>query len=212
MNRAIRMVCAMAMCGFTLAGCKNDQASDLQIETLPEVHPPVPAVPTIPPPPYPVRYQDNTYSVYGSRKRIHSTMDTEIEVTGYIVQIYTPPPCAEGTVCPPARAPHLFIADSATEADPFKRLRLVGYADNQTAIDEAVEAARRGHPIVPNAEEGERAVPYDFNVGGKIKVRGRFTRVSATGFSEPDGVLEYASHTMLEPGPNPPVPPPAAAH
>lgn len=207
MNRVIRLICATTMCGLTLAGCGNDQASDLQIESLPEVHPTVPAVPTIPPPPYPVRYPDNTYSVYGARKRIHTTMDTELEVTGYIVQIYTPPECPEGQACPPARAPHLFIADSATEADPFKRLRLVGYADNQTAIDEAVEAARRGRPLVPNEEEGERAVPYDFNVGGKIKVHGRFTRVSATGFSEPDGVLEYQSHTMLEPGPNPPVPP-----
>src|SRR5688572_11539396 len=67
-----------------LTACGEGPAADLTIERLPDVTPNVPAVPTLPPPPYPVQYPDNSYSVYGLRRRESTTMDTDVQVTGYI--------------------------------------------------------------------------------------------------------------------------------
>ena len=43
-------------------------------------------MPTIPPPPHPVQYPDSSYSVFGLRRRAATTMDTDVQVTGYIVE------------------------------------------------------------------------------------------------------------------------------
>ena len=198
-----QLVSAMTLiAAFAAFGCQGGSpAADLKIEKLPEVHPSLPAVPTLPPPPFPIKYGDSSYSLYGLRKRILSTIDTEVELTGYIVEIFEPPVCPTGHTCPPPAAPHLMIADTKDEHDGEKRIFLVGYAENQKAIDDAITAARRGHPKKPDPESGEIPIPTDFAVGAKIKVKGRFTRVSGSGFSQPDGVLEYRSHLIVEPGP-----------
>ena len=209
MNRALRWLCVAAMSGSFVvaaaAGCgDNAAASNLQVERLPDVRPNLPPVPTLPPPPHPVQYPDQSYSVYGLRKRIRNTMDTEVQVTGYIVEIYQPPECPAGNTCPPPRIPHLWIADTADEQDATKRITLVGYAENQQQIDEAVAAARRGRPQAPPEDSGLLPIPTDFGVGAKVKVRGQFTRVSATGFAESEGVLEYRGHEMVTPAPEAP--------
>ncbi len=183
-------------------GCSEAKpAADITVERLPDVNPNLPAVPTLPPPPHPVQYPDQTYSVYGVRRRIHQTMDTEVSITGYVVAMYTPPECPADRICPPARVPHLFLADAKDEADATKRLTLVQYAENQTQLDEAVEAFRRGRPLTREEGDDRPPIPGDFGVGAKIKVRGRFTRQSGTGFSQADGVLDYAGHETLEPAP-----------
>ncbi len=97
----------------------------------PQVRPNLPPVPTVPPPAHPITYPDGTYTVYGVRKRVAHTIDTEVKVTGYITWVYTPPTCPEGRTCPPAKMPHCRIADTANETDERKTLVLVGYAENQ---------------------------------------------------------------------------------
>ena len=188
--------------GGALLGCDTAQpAADLTIERLPDVNPNLPAVPTLPPPPHPIQYPDQSYSVYGVRKRMHQTMDTEVTISAYIVAMYTPPVCPEDRICPPARLPHVFLADAKDEADPYKRLTVVGYAENQTQLDEAIAGLASGHPVAREEGDDRPPVPGDFAVGAKIKIRGRFTRVTGTGFSQSDGVLEYNGHETLEPAP-----------
>ncbi len=211
MDRGTRHLWILALTalalGSALLGCTEPKpAADLTIERLPDVNPNLPAVPTLPPPPHPVQLPDQSYTVYGVRKRMHQTMDTDVSITAYIVAVYTPPVCPENRVCPPARIPHIFLADTKDEADPYKRLTVVGFAENQTQIDEAVAALASGHPLAREEGDDRPLVPGDFFVGAKIKVRGRFTRVTGTGFSQSDGVLEYGGHETLEPGVAP-VPP-----
>ena len=88
-------------------GCGEGAATDLTIERLPDVSPSLPNVPTLPPPPHPVQHPDQSYSIYGVRRRESVTMGTDVAVTGYIVEIYTPPECPEGRTCPTpaAKAP-----------------------------------------------------------------------------------------------------------
>ena len=179
-----------------LAGC-NEPASDLVIEALPEVQPNLPAVPTLPPPPHPTTLGDGSYTIYGLRSRLRTTIDTTVEVTGYIVDIYVPPEC-ESEPCARPAAPHFWIADTNNEEDRSKQLMIVGYAENQEQIDEAVELAERGRYEAPDPESGLLPIPTDLLVGNKIKVGGPFARVGSSGFNNSEGLLEYRSHTTIE--------------
>lgn len=204
MNRAIRLLCAVALLGTLPVACGtegSDAATDLTIERLPDVRPNLPEVPTLPPPPHPVQYGDSSYSIYGLRHRLRNTMDSDVEVTGYIVDIYQAPECPEDEHCPPPAAPHMWMADTPTETDQGKRLMVVGYAENQAQLDEAIENAERGRAEELTEEQlamGMRPIPTDFAVGNKIKVSGRFTRVSGSGFNSSEGLIEYANHDTLE--------------
>ncbi len=179
-----------------IGGC-NQPASDLTIEALPEVTPNLPSVPTLPPPPHPTQYGDSSYSVYGLRSRLRNTIDTDVEVTGYIVDIYTPPEC-EREPCPRPAAPHMWVADTPNETERGKQLMVVGYAENQEQIDEAVELAERGRYEPPDPETGLLPIPTDLVVGNKVKVGGRFARVGSSGFNNSEGLIEYGSHTTIE--------------
>ena len=181
----------------TLVGCDAAMSSDLEVERLPEVKANLPPVPTLPPPPHPVQYDDSSYSLFGLRKRLEKTIDSNAEVTGYIVEIYEPPECPKGETCPLPVAPHAWLADTPDGKDPLKRIAIVGYAENQKQVAEAVAAHKRGSYKPPPEETGLPPIPVDFEVGNKVKVKGRFTRVSASGFNISNGLLEYQGHTTL---------------
>ena len=147
----------------------------------------------MPPPPFPTTYEDDSYSVYGLRTRLTKVLDTELSVTGYIVDIYEPPPCKKRNKdeCPKVAAPHMFIADTADQADRSDQLLVVGYADNQ----EQLARARRGRKTTTIT--GAVVVPRNLKLGNKIRVQGHFTLISAGGFNSSNGLLEYASHETL---------------
>ena len=202
-SNSLLVVCALALSVPALSACSGGPAPDLLIERMPDVTPSLPAVPTIPPPPYPVQHPDSSYSIYGLRRRLATTIDTDVVVTGYIVAAYVPPECPEGRTCPQPSAPHVWIADAANIGEDGQRLMVVGYAENQAAIDEAVENASRGREQPPESETGIIPIPVDFNVGAKIKVSGRFARLSGAGFNSSEGLLEYRGHETVEAGPAP---------
>ncbi|MDB4987083.1 MAG: hypothetical protein JWN04_2261 [Myxococcaceae bacterium] len=192
------------------AACDTASGSAVEVEKLPDIKPNLPAVPTLPPPPYAVQYPDSSYSLFGLRKRIKTTMDTDVELTAYVVETYVPPECPEGKNCPPARAPHVYLADAKSETDPAKRILLVGYAENQIAIDEAIIAKKKGKYKPPDPESGILPIPTDLFPDAKVKVKARFARVSGSGFAQSDGLLDYRAHTTIEPPAVVPEPKPAA--
>ena len=212
MNRVSRVWTLAPLLAATLlsSACDEKKASSSETaQTTPAIKPDLPAVPTLPPPPHAVQHPDGSYSLFGLRKRMKSTMDTEVDVTAYVVETYTPPECPEGKTCPQARAPHVYLADDKGETDAEKRILLVGYAENQKTIDEAIRDKKRGKYKAPSPESGLLPVPTDLFPGAKIKVKGRFTRVSGSGFAQSDGLLDYRGHTTLEPPTE--IPEPAAA-
>lgn len=195
-RRAQLVLIALALAVPFVQGC-GEPETDLVVERLPEVEPNLPAVPTLPPPPHPVTYDDGSHSIYGLRSRLRNTIDTEVEVTGYIVEIYTPPECEEEPCARPL-APHLWMADTRDEDSRRKHLMVVGYAENQEQIDEAVELAERGRYEPPDPETGLLPIPTDFHVGNKVKFSGRFTRVGGSGFNNSEGLLDYRGHETIE--------------
>jgi hypothetical protein len=201
-------VCAIAS-GPALMACEQTVSAKVPVEKLPDVKPSLPPVPTIPPPPFPVQYSDQSYSVYGLRRAIRRTINTEANVTGYIAKVYTPPECPPKEKCALPPAPHMWLADSKTETDPQKMLLVGGYAENQKALDDALKESKKGSKAkaAPPEDTGLIPVPTDLWQGAKIKIKGRFTYMSGAGFQSSEGVLDYAAHETLEPGVEPPPPP-----
>lgn len=200
-SHMIRGITSVALV-LALFGCDQAQ-SDLNVERLPAVQPSLPSVPTLPPPPHPTTHPDGSYSIWGARSRLRQTLNQEIAISGYIVDIYQPPTCDRRTPGCRILAPHLWISDTRLPADQVetqrgKQLMVVGYAENQEQINEAVEQARRGRYTPPDPESGMLPIPTDFAVGNKVKITGRFALVSTSGFNNSDGLLEYRGHQTQE--------------
>jgi hypothetical protein len=199
------MLCVIAVASFsagTLAGCEGKAEAKIQVEKLPEVHASVPPVPTIPPAPYPVQFSDQSYSVYGLRRALRRTIGTEVNVTAYIAKVFVPPECPPKEKCPLPPAPHIWLADTKTEADPLKQVIVAGYAENQKAIDDAMKESKKskGKAAAPPEDTGLLPIPTDLFPGAKIKLKGRFAFMSGAGFQSSEGVLDYLGHEILEPG------------
>jgi len=189
-----------------LPACNQAAAAKVPVEKLPEVKPSLPPVPTIPPAPHPIQYPDQSYSVYGLRRAMRRTINTELNVTAYVAKVYVPPECPPKEKCPLPPAPHLWLADTKNETDPTKLLLVGGYAENQKALDDALKDAKRHKKTAPPEDTGILPVPTDLFQEAKVKMKGRFTFMSGAGFQSSEGVLDYGGHETLEPG-VPPTPP-----
>jgi hypothetical protein len=208
MNRLSRILCMSALLGLGLVqGCDKAGEAKVQVEKLPDVKANLPQVPTLPPPPHPTQYSDQSFSVYGLRRAMRKTIDTDVTVTGYIAKVYVPPECPPKTKCPLPPAPHIYMSDVQGETDDGKLLIVAGYAENQTAIDDAIKEAKKpkSKKALQDEKDKEEAgllpVPTDFFQGAKLKAKGRFSFVSGSGFQSSEGVLTYAGHETLEPAP-----------
>jgi hypothetical protein len=211
MKALLWILCVFAVASFSgvLASCEQTASAKVPVEKLPEVKASLPPVPTIPPAPYPVQYPDQSYSVYGLRRALRRTINTEVSLTAYIAKVFVPPECPPKAKCPLPPAPHIWLADSKTETDQTKMVLVGGYAENQKAIEEAIKEAKKGKKgkEPPPEETGLIAVPVDLFQGAKIKIKGRFSFMSGAGFQSSEGVMDYGGHETLEPG-IPPEPPP----
>jgi hypothetical protein len=211
MKIVIRLLTLVLFASYAgiFVGCEKNTGTKVEVQKLDDVKPNLPSVPTLPPPPYPTQYSDQSYSVYGLRKMMKNTINTAVTVTGFIAKVYEPPPCEdkEGR-CPTPSAPHIWLGDAPTEQDEMKLLVVAGYAENQEQIDDAIAGKS------PDIIEGEAApppIPKDLFKGAKVKIQGKFgyrTEGISTdkGFQSSEGVLQYVSHTIIEPGTPPPPP------
>jgi hypothetical protein len=195
--RWLRAIGSLAL--IALVGCGEGVEANVVVERLPDPEPNLPEVPDLPPPPHPTRYGDESYSIYGVRHMSANTMDHDVAVTGYIVEIYARPDCEDEEACPRAVAPHFYIADTANETDANKRILVAGYATRQGEVDDMVAAAARTRNFTQETTPGgPPPIPTDLALGNKVTVRARFQRYSGVGFSASNGLLEFQGHTTLE--------------
>ncbi|MCA9714763.1 MAG: hypothetical protein KC468_08765, partial [Myxococcales bacterium] len=78
------------------------------------------------------KWEDGSLSIYGLRKSLEENVKegdkgTEIMVKGFVQDIYEPPECPEGETCPPAKQPHIWIADKEEEKGKKRAMMVVGY-------------------------------------------------------------------------------------
>jgi hypothetical protein len=194
---------ALSACGQTgPMGANRTGEQDAAAANLPEIHPALPQVPSIPPPRHPLQYDDGTWSVYGLRKRAATNMDEEVRVKAYIVKIFTPEPCPEGQTCPPPPMPHLWLGDDLDETAESHLLRVVGYATSQAEIqmarDEAAKNKTLSRAEILEKIGGELPIVWDWQQSKQYIVKGRFTRFAGTGFGDQNGLLEYIDYQCLD--------------
>ena len=90
----------------------------------------------------------------------------------------------------------------AGETDDSKTLIVAGYAENQTAIDDAIKEAKKASKKSAKALAGREGkgrrgllpVPTDFFQGAKTRSAGRFSFVSGSGFQSSEACSQYAGH------------------
>jgi hypothetical protein len=195
MRKTSRFALFTLVLAAPLTGCDSITGSSLVVEKLPEITPNLPPVPQLRPSPYPLTYEDGSHSVYGARQKARNATGEEMEVTGYIVRVYSPPVCEAGETCAKPAAPHIFIGDSL-ETPERDRMLVVGYARNQGEIDDAVKGGEKGAAKV--RAQGIVPVPRDFDKGNRVKIKGNLVVMSNQGFSSSNGLIEYTDHETLE--------------
>ncbi len=190
--------CLAALAGcLVLAGCqKKTQGQKVEVEKIETYKPSLPAVPKVPKSDVAETYSDGSYSVFGVRKAGEKAMDLTVTVTGYIAKLYEKPNCPPGLRCR-IEMPHFYLADKPDETLDKHMMKVVGYAqsfkemEEQQAIDDDPTKMKDiGVDLVP--------IVWDWRLGHKYRITGRFTTQSSTGFMEPDGLLDYQKHECLD--------------
>jgi hypothetical protein len=204
MKRMSACVAVILVAGLAFGGCeKQSKGPKVEVEKIEMYKANLPPVPKIPVPNVPMTYGDSSYSVFGARKSREKTFDTTITVTGYIAKIYEKPVCPEGTPCR-VEMPHIWLADDPKETLDKRLLPVVGFAQS---FQEMTDARALAADPSKATELGEFLVPivWDWKLGHKYKITGRFAQQSAIGFMDPDGVMDYQGHECLD-CPPPPTP------
>ena len=194
----ILVVPVLAAC-LILSACDDEEGGGaVQVEQIDGYKANLPPIPKIPRPNVPETYDDGSYSVYGLRKNLVKTMDTEITVTAFISSKYEKPVCPEGKTCH-TLMPHLFLADDPAEAIEKRTLKMVGYAQSFKEMEDQ-ELLDKGEEREVELAEDQflKEVIWDWRKGNKYKVTGFFTREAGSGFKATDGLLEYISRKCID--------------
>jgi hypothetical protein len=130
------------------------------------------------------KYDDGAWSIYGLRHNIDENVKqgdagVEIEVRGYVQDIYEPPVCPAGETCPLGKQPHLWITDKPEDKGKKRAMMVVNYAFTIPEYD-----AKRWKDV-PNVAV-QKGTQYTF--------KGKFKRFSDTGFADARGLLDFISY------------------
>jgi len=185
-----RLNASLALIGILFASaCKEEVAEQPAAATSA----PKPIVHLPPPPDFdegksPETWEDGSFSIYGLRKHIDENVKEgeagkEITVKGYVQEIYAPPECPKGELCPPGKQPHVWITDKPDEKGKKRAMMVVNY---QFVIPEWDAKRWREEPEV-QLDEGKR---YTF--------KGKFKHFSDTGFAFARGLLEFVAYKPLD--------------
>jgi len=204
MKRTFACIAVALVACLVFDGCKKQaKGPKIEVEKIETYKANLPPVPKIPVPNVPMTYGDSSYSVFGARKSREKAFDTTITVTGYIAKLYEKPVCPDPSRCR-VEMPHIWLADDPKETLDKRLMPVVGYAQSFLEMEDARALAADPSKAT---ELGEFLVPivWDWKLGHKYKITGRFSQQSAIGFMDPDGVLDYQGHECLD-CPPPPTP------
>ena len=166
---------------------KKDAPAGAPAEVLPQIKVELPPTPNFEEGKAPETWSDSdcsdAYSIYGLRDKIDDRVKegkagTNIEVCGWVQEIYVPPECPEGEFCPPGKQAHVWVTDGENTIGKKRAMMVVNY---RFQIPEWEAKTWKGQPDVV-LEKGKR---YRF--------KGKFKRFSDTGFSHDAGLLEFDS-------------------
>lgn len=178
---------------LVLGGCaeKAEKKAEEE-EELPNLKVELPPAPNFDEARAPEKWDDGTYSIFGLRKNIDDRLKEgeagqEIEIKGWVQEIYVPPACPEGELCPPGKQPHFWITDMESEQGKKRAMMVVNYYFPIPAWDEATIELWKEEPLVV------------VEVGKQYTIKGKFVRFSATGFAHDNGLLEFVAYKAPDP-------------
>ena len=179
---------------LALSGCDDDDAKAKQIEAeeeaaRPNVKVELPAPPNFDEGKVDEQYADGAWSAYGLRRHLDEQVEKgkngeEITVRGYVQEIYVPPECPEGEMCPPPKQPHFWITDKPEEKGKKRAMMVVNY---RFTIPEWDAKRWKGEPEVL------------IEKGKQYTIKGKFKRFSDTGFADDRGLLEFVAYKPHDP-------------
>lgn len=137
------------------------------------------------------KYEAGEWSVGGLRKDIDARVvegnaGKEIEVRAYVQEIYVPPVCPAGEVCPPPKQPHVWVVDDPAEKGKRNAMLVVNYAF-----------------MIPewDAKRWEDQPEVVLEVGKQYTLKGKFKQFSDSGFASDRGLLEFVAVRYEPSGP-----------
>ncbi|EDM74079.1 hypothetical protein PPSIR1_10185 [Plesiocystis pacifica SIR-1] len=186
----LALTCCVAL-PLVLAGCTKKQEQPAQEEeVIPDVQVELPPSPNFEEAKAPLQYEDDAdkpFSIFGLRKDIDENLkkgeagETTI-VKGWVQEIYVPPECPEGELCPPGKQPHFWITDSADSKGKKRAMMVVNYYFPIPEWDTDTQKLWEEEPLVV------------IEVGKEYTIKGKFKRFSDTGFAHDNGLLEFHSY------------------
>lgn len=157
---------------FTYGCSSNEGGSKIGDEPeqvqLPQIKVNLPPAPSFQKEHAPERYTDSAYSVYGVRKGIATTLNKEVRLKGFLLEVYECPVCPKGATCKDCDKPHFFLSDRAN-GPKEESLMVTDYPK----------------------EDKETKKKTTFDVGSQYYVIGTFAKSSPSGFQNSDGLLVY---------------------
>lgn len=135
------------------------------------------------------KWEDGSWSIYGLRKEIEENVKLgdagqEIEVKGYVQDIYEPPECPKGEQCPLGKQPHIWVTDKPDEKGKKRAMMVVGYRFTIPDYD---------------AKRWEKVPDVVFEKGQQYTFKGKFKRFSDQGFADARGLLDFVHYKALDP-------------
>jgi hypothetical protein len=153
--------------------CSNSSSGATMAEPEATALPPIKV--DLPPPPsfaasdIPEKNPDGTWTVRGVRKKKAETLNKEVKVKAYLLEVYQCPKCPKGQTCKLCDQPHFFMGDKP-DTKKEKALMVVDY-------------------LSPKQK------PPALTVGKQYDVSGTFAINSPTGFGASDGLIIFDSMT-----------------
>jgi hypothetical protein len=170
------------------AGCdKKEEAADTaeKKEEIPNVQVGLPPSPNFDDARAPEKWEDGSLSIFGLRANIDENIKageagTEIEMKGFVQEIYVPPECPpDDAFCDPGKQPHFWITDKADTKGKKRAMMVVNY---RFKIQDYEEDMWKDAPQI------------SVEVGKQYKFKGKFKRFSDTGFAHNMGLLEFVAY------------------
>jgi hypothetical protein len=188
---------SMFVMALSLGCAEKVEDAGPEKEELPNIKVELPASPNFDEARAPVKWEgdpDSAYSIYGLRKDIDDRLKEgeagqQVVVKGWVQEIYVPPVCPEGQLCPPGKQPHFWITDNAEEKGKKRAMMVVNYHFPIPEWDTATQEMWAAQPLVV------------VELGKQYTIKGTFKRVSDTGFAHDSGLLEFNSYKAPNPDP-----------